>query len=72
MSTKTFRPRKYQKPRLDRAAAIYSGFLMGGLTLAIVNGEIDIQPADRVTDMARRFVEQHKAILIKHLEGLPK
>ena len=63
---------RQKPPAIDRIAAMYAGFISAGFTLHIVNGAIDIQPSDRVTEAARQQVAQHEAELIAHLRTLPQ
>ena len=63
---------KYHKPKIDSIAALYAGFIVAGLTLHIVDGAIDIQPATMVREHARQLVKRYETALIKHIQGLPK
>lgn len=63
---------RHTPPPIDAIAAMYAGFISAGFTLHITNGAIEIQPAERVTNTARRYVRRNEAKLIEHMKGLPK
>lgn len=62
----------YQKPAIDRTAALYAGLVAYGIVLQVRDGEIDIQtPSGTVNPLLRRQVEANKAALIEYIAKLP-